>query len=97
MSTTLAKCTVCGVITDMFDTYGSNFLRDEYPRECICVCSTPCFETAEEKIGSGEWDTPKLRKAHGGYCHDISNPRKGYDAQPTQEELTKQLLENQKP
>ena len=47
---------------------------------------------ASDKLESGEWEIPKLRKALGGYAHDISKPRKGYDRQPTQDELTKAVL-----
>jgi hypothetical protein len=50
---------------------------------------------ASDKIESKEWVLPKLKKAHGGYCHDISMPRKGYEAQPTQSELVDALVRNQ--
>lgn len=93
----LAKCSVCGHITDDFVRYGSLALTDEYPSECPCVCSSECQDAAADKIESGEWKVPKLRLAMGGYAHNISKPREGYDAQPTQAELTKQLLANQKP
>jgi hypothetical protein len=88
----LARCSVCGKITDTWDRYGCFFLEEEYPQECIYVCSTPCFDTAEAKIKSGQWKTPKLKKALGGAAHDISKPRKGYDAQPSQAELVKALI-----
>jgi hypothetical protein len=88
----LAKCSVCGKITKGWDRYGCFFLEEEYPEECIYVCSTPCFIAAETKIESGEWKTPKLKKALGGAAHDISKPRKGYDKQPSQAELVDALL-----
>jgi hypothetical protein len=92
---TLAKCSVCGQITDTWDRYGSLFLEDEYPQECIYVCSAQCLETAESKINSGEWNTPKLKKAFGGYMHDISKPKKGYETQPSQDDLIRELLKKQ--
>ena len=88
----MAKCSVCGKITDAWDRYGCFFLEEEYPEECIYVCSTPCFIEAETKIESGVWKTPKLKKALGGAAHDISKPRKGYDKQPSQAELVDALL-----
>ena len=47
---------------------------------------------AADKIESGEWRLPKLRKAMGGYAWDISKPRKGYATQPSQAELIKDLI-----
>jgi len=88
----LAKCSVCGRITNDFVIYGSLFLTDEYSWECPHVCGSDCMATACDKIESGEWKVPVLRKAHGGYCHDISKPRKGYDAQPDQATLVNALI-----
>ena len=88
----LAKCSVCGHITDDFVIYGSMFLCDEYPAQCPHICSSACMEEASTKIDTGEWVIPKLKKSHGGYCHDISKPRRGYDAQPSQEVLIKALI-----
>lgn len=83
----LARCSVCGRITNDFVMYGCLFLTDEYPSQCPHICSSSCMADASEKIESGEWKVPVLRKAHGGYYHDISKPRKGYDAQPDQAAL----------
>jgi hypothetical protein len=47
---------------------------------------------AADKIESGEWKVPKLRKAMGGYAWDVSKPRHGYDAQPSQAELVNELV-----
>lgn len=92
MKTTLAKCSVCGRITNDFVIYGSMYLTDEYPSQCPHVCGSDCMGIAADKIESGEWKIPKLRKAHSGYCHDISKPRQGYEAQPDQDELMRELL-----
>jgi hypothetical protein len=94
-SSFLAKCSVCGHITNDFVRYGSLFLTDEYPSECPCICSSSCMADASEKLESGEWKIPKLRKVMGGYAHDISKPRKGYDKQPSQEELVAMLIATQ--
>lgn len=91
----LAKCSVCGYITDDFVRYGNMFHADEYPAQCPCVCSSECMGVACEKVESKEWVLPKLKKAHGGYCHDISKPRQGYDAQPSQNDLLKELVSKQ--
>jgi hypothetical protein len=88
----LAKCSACGKITGTWDSYGSFLLEEEYPSECIYVCSTECFDVAEKKLESGQWKTPKLKKVYGGAFHDISIPRKGYDAQPSHGDLIKALL-----
>jgi len=88
----LAKCSVCGKITKGWYRYGCFFLEEQYPEECIYVCSTPCFIEAETKIESGAWKTPELKKALGGAACDISKPRKGYDKQPSQAELVDALL-----
>jgi hypothetical protein len=80
------------MITNDYVMYGSLFLTDEYPTECPHVCGSDCMEIACDKIATREWEVPVLRKAHGGYCHDISKPRKGYDAQPTQAALIKTLI-----
>ena len=88
----LARCSVCGRITNDYVMYGSLFLTDEYPSQCPHVCGSDCMETAADKIESVEWEVPVLRKAHGGYCHDISKPRKGYDAQPDQATLVNALI-----
>lgn len=88
----LARCSVCGRITNDYVLYGSLFLTDEYPSQCPHICSSSCMADASEKIDSGEWKVPVLRKAHGGYCHDISKPRKGYDAQPDQATLVNALI-----
>ena len=88
----LAKCSVCGHITNDFVRYGSTFLVDEYPQECPCVCSDECMAAASDLIMSGKWRVPVLRKSCGGYAHDIKKPRKGYDRQPTQAELIKAIL-----
>lgn len=88
----LAKCSVCGHITNDFVRYGSLFLSNEYPQECPVVCSDECMATASDFLMSGKWKVPVLRKALGGYAHDISKPRKGYDSQPTQAELIKAIL-----
>jgi len=72
--------------------YGSLFLTDEYPSECPHVCGSDCMTIAADKIESGEWEVPVLRKAYGGNCHDISKPRKGYDAQPRQGDLVAVLI-----
>lgn len=88
----LAKCSVCGHITDDFVRYGNIFHADEYPNQCPCACSSECQDIVAEKMLSDEWALPKLKKSHGGYCHDISKPRRGYDAQPSQDDLIKQLL-----
>ena len=92
---TLAKCSVCGQITDDFVRYGSLFLTDEFPWQCPHVCGSTCMATASEKIESGEWVLPKLKKALGGYHHNISKPKKGYETQPSQEDLIRELLKNQ--
>lgn len=89
---TLAKCSVCGRITNEFFQWGSLHLADQYPRECVYVCGPDCMDDATSKIDKGKWKLPTLRKSCGGYAHDISKPRKGYDAQPTQAELIKALL-----
>lgn len=89
---TLAKCSVCGKITNEWDRYGCFFLADEYPTECVYACSCACFDAANKNLEIGKWQTPKLKKAMGGAAHDISKPRKGYDAQPSQDELVKSLL-----
>jgi len=88
----LARCSACGRITNDYVMYGSLFLTDEYPSQCPHVCGSECMATAADKIESGEWEVPVLRKAHGGYCHDISKPRKGYDAQPDQATLVNALI-----
>lgn len=88
----LAKCSVCGRITDDFVIYGSLFLTDEYPQECPHVCGSDCMVVACDKISSREWQVPVLRMARGGNYHDISKPRKGYDAQPRQDDLVAALI-----
>ena len=95
MRPTLAKCSVCGRITNDYVIYGSLFHTEEYAEQCPHVCSSSCMAEASDKIESKEWVLPKLRKAHGGYCHDISKPRKGYEAQPTKSELVDALVRNQ--
>ena len=67
-------------------------LADEYPWECVYACGPDCMEAASGNIESGAWAMPKLRKTAGGYAHDISKPRKGYDRQPTQDDLLAELL-----
>jgi hypothetical protein len=88
----LAKCSVCGRITNTWDSYGSLFLEEEYPGECVYVCSAECMDAADEKIQNGTWRLPKLKKTYGGAFHDISKRRKGYDHQPSQEAMVKALL-----
>ena len=88
----LAKCSNCGRITDDFRSYGSLFLADEFPSQMIYVCGSACMADIAEKIESGEWATPVLRKAAGGYAHAICKPRKGYDSQPSQEALVRELI-----
>ncbi len=88
----LARCSVCGRITNDFVMYGSLFLTDEYPSQCPHICGSDCMEIACDRIATREWEVPVLRKACGGYAHDISKPRKGYDAQPTQEALIATLI-----
>lgn len=92
----LAKCCVCSRITKEWVVYGSAILAEEYPSECIYVCSGvcsgSCFDAAVKKIESGEWKTPILKKALGGSAHDISSMRIGYEKQPPQDELIDILL-----
>ena len=95
MRPTLAKCSICGRITNDYVIYGSLFHTEEYASQCPHVCSSSCMADACDKIESKEWVLPKLKKAHGGYCHNISKPRKGYEAQPTQSELVDALVRNQ--
>jgi hypothetical protein len=96
---TLAKCSVCGHITDDFVKYGSFFLREEYPLECIAVCSSECMDTAQQNIEAETWKTPELTASSslGKAHHDIKRPRVGYDPQPTQDELIKELTAKQSP
>lgn len=88
----LARCSACGRITDDFVRYGSLAYTETCPSEMPHVCGSDCMAVAADKIESGEWQPPKLRSAMGGNAWDISKPRKGYDAQPSQAELIKALL-----
>jgi hypothetical protein len=88
----LAKCNVCGKISDKWIRYGCFFLEEEYPNECIYICGDACFPVADYAIKNGEWKTPILKRVFAGSAHDISKPRIGYDAQPSQDDLIQELL-----
>ena len=88
----LAKCSVCGHITNDFVVYGSLAHLETCRAEMPHVCASSCMADAADKIDSGKWVVPKLRSAMGGNAWDISKPRKGYDAQPDQATLINALI-----
>lgn len=85
----LARCSVCGKITNDYMMYGSLAHSETCPTKMPHVCTSSCMDDAAVKIESGEWRLPKLRSAMGG---SISKPHIGYDVQPTQAALIEVLI-----
>jgi len=90
----LYQCSACGKITQERRCYGSFALEEGHQNEQAYACSDACEDAITAKMTYGEWSLPKLRMVLGGAAYDISRPRKGYERQPTQEDLIDMLIDS---
>ena len=84
----LYKCAACGTVgfwTEDWETYGSYAIAETCLSLTILVCSDDCRKVCCANIKSGKWRLPQISMR--GYLTKLKKQQKGYDPQPSQEEL----------